>query len=162
MVRFSGMLVGLLITSGCASVSVMTTPLRAVIDNHNRDIERYYASGATDSLALMFALDAWQMPPNNPPLVGRDAIRGFWQQAMGWGKWKFSLRAEDVQTSGSIAIERGKYKTTFVAGPGAPPGMTSVSDQGSYVVYWRREADGNWRIVWDAPVSEMPLARSGT
>ena len=156
MAKFSGILLGLLITSGCASVPVTTTSLRAVIDNHNREIERYYASGATDSLASMFALDAWQMPPNNPPLVGRDAIRGFWQQAMGWGKWKFSLRAEDVQTSGSIAIERGKYKTTFVAGPDAPPGMTSVSDQGSYVVYWRREADGNWRIVWDAPVSEIP------
>ena len=159
MAKFSGILLGHLITSGCASVPVTTTSLRAVIDNHNREIERYYASGAADSLASMFALDAWQMPPNNPPLVGRDAIRGFWQQAMGWGKWKFSLRAEDVQTRGSIAIERGKYKTTFVAGPAAPPGMTSVSDQGSYVVYWRREADGNWRIVWDAPVSEIPPAR---
>ncbi len=161
MVKLAGLLLGLLITTGCVSLSVNTPPSKALIDSHNRDIERYYANGATDSLASMFALDAWQLPPNNPPLVGRDAIRGFWQQAMGWGKWQFSLRAEDVQTSGSIAIERGKYKTTFVAGPGAPPGMTSVSDQGSYVVYWRRESDGNWRIVWDAPVSEMPLARFG-
>lgn len=161
MVRFAGILLALLLTSGCPSAPATTPPVRAVIDDHNRAIERYYASGATDSLASMFARDAWQMPPNNPPLVGQDAIKGFWQMAMGWGKWKFSLRAEDVQTSGSIAIERGKYTTTFVAGAGAPPGMTSVSDQGSYVVYWRREADGNWRIVWDAPVSEIPLVHAG-
>jgi ketosteroid isomerase-like protein len=162
MVKHFRILLAVLLMTGCASVPLTTSAVKDVIDNHNRDVERYYASGATDSLASMFAQNAWQMPPNNPPLVGRDAIKGFWQQAMGWGKWSFSLQAEDVETSGSIAVERGKYKTTFTAGPGAPQGMTSVADHGSYVVFWRREADGNWRIVWDAPVSEVPLTHSGT
>ena len=53
MMKLSGVLLGLLITSGCASVPVNTTPIRAVIDSNNRNAERSYASGATDSLALM-------------------------------------------------------------------------------------------------------------
>ena len=97
------------------------------------------------------------MPPNSPPLVGREAIRKFWRQAVEWGKWNFSLQTQDVSVSGPIAVERGKYVLKFVAGPGAPPGITSFEDHGNYLVHWRRDLDGEWRGVGDAPVSEVPL-----
>ena len=137
----------------------MTDPaaVRSTIDRNNANAERWYASGDVDSLVRMFAEDGWQMPPNNPPLVGREAIRAFWRQALSWGKWSFSFHAEDVRVSGPIAVERGKYVLTFAAGPSAPPGMTSFTDRGNYVTHWRRESDGEWRAVWDAPVSEVPL-----
>jgi len=145
--------------SACASVSSQDPKeVRGIIERHNSDAERWYASGDVDSVASMFAEDAWQMPPNSPPLVGREAIRQFWREAVKWGKWEFSLQAQDVSVSGPIAIERGKYLLNFVAGPGAPPGMGSFRDRGNYLVHWRREPDGEWRAVGDAPVSEVPRA----
>lgn len=54
----------------------------------------------------------------------------------------------------------GKYVLRFTAGPGAPPGMASVEDRGNYLAHWRHEADGQWRVVADAPVSELPLNRA--
>lgn len=133
---------------------------RASIERNNSSIERSYASGDVDGVASMFAADAWQMPPNNAPLAGREAIRAFWKQAFGWGKWQFSLQTQDVQASGPVAVERGRYVLTFTAGPGAPPGMASFTDRGNYVVYWRRESNGEWRGVWDAPVSEIAAGPS--
>jgi hypothetical protein len=56
-----------------------------------------------------------------------------------------------------MAIERGKYVLTFTAGNNAPTGMDSFEDRGNYLVHWRKEADGVWRAVSDAPVSELPL-----
>ena len=56
-----------------------------------------------------------------------------------------------------MAIERGKYQLKFTAGPGAPPGLGSFQDRGYYLVHWRRESDGEWRAVGDAPVSEVPM-----
>jgi ketosteroid isomerase-like protein len=69
--------------SACASVpSQDASEVRRIIDRHNADAVRWYASGDVDSIASMFAEDAWQMPPNSPPLVGREAIRQFGIQAM--------------------------------------------------------------------------------
>ncbi len=128
--------------------------VRAIIDSNNQTLERLYAEAKIDSAAMFFAEDVWQMPPNSPPLVGRDAFIGFWSQAARWGTWRFGLEVQDVVVGDSIAVERGQYTLGFDAGSESP--IPSSEDRGNYVVLWRLEPDGVWRIVWDAPVSEMP------
>lgn len=156
--RYAVLLVGLAL-SACASTPPQDpTAVRSIIERDNSNAARWYSSGEIDSVASLFAEDAWQLSPNNPPLVGREAIRQFWGQAIKFGKWDFSLLTQDVSVSGPIAVERGKYLLKFVAGPGAPPGMGSFEDHGNYLVYWRRGSDGEWRAVWDAPVSDVPLS----
>jgi uncharacterized protein (TIGR02246 family) len=136
--------------------------VRRIIEGHNANAVRAYASGDADSIAEIVAEDAWQMPPNAPPLVGREAIRSFWRDALRWGSWEFDLQTQDVDVNGPLAVERGKYRLRFTAKPEAPPGMASFEDWGNYVVLWRREGDGEWRGVWDAPVSERPLIPAST
>lgn len=145
-------------TLGCTLAAMIALPVSAaaqasvhdVIHARNAQIEAWYAAEQIDSLATAFAEDVWQMPPNMPALVGREAVHGFWSQAMGWGDWTFDLEAQDI-----VALDGNVV--TFAAGPQAPAGMASFEDRGNYVVLWRRDADGTWRIVWDAPVSEVPL-----
>lgn len=130
--------------------------VRRIIDRKNAALVEAYAAGEIGAVAEEFAEDAWQMPPAMEPLVGRDAIRGFWSQAVSWGDWRFSLETQDVVVSPPLAVERGTYTLGFEAGPNAPPDMGSFQDHGNYVVVWRREEDGEWRILWDAPVSQAP------
>jgi len=147
--------------SACASGPPRdATRVRDAIVRNNANAVRWYAMGDAESLAGMCTEGAWQMPPNHPPLVGREAIRQFWRQAFQWGKWDFTLDTQDVDVSGPLAVERGKYVLRFTAGPGTPPGMASFEDRGNYLVHWRYEADGQWRAVGDAPVSELPLPPS--
>jgi ketosteroid isomerase-like protein len=153
----NGLLLTLLLFASGLVSSQDAQHVRNIIERHNANIVRWYAAGDIDSIASVAAEDAWQMPPNSPPLVGREAIRKYWREAVKWGKWEFTLQTQDVAASGPMAVERGKYILKFTAGPGAPPGMASFEDRGNYLVHWRHEADGQWRMVGDAPVSELPL-----
>ena len=131
--------------------------VRTIIERHNARAVQCYALGDVDTLVSLFSVDAWQMPQNNPPLVGRGAIREFWRAAFKWGRWEFTLVTQTVEVSDPIAVERGKYSLAFTPGPDAPPGVTGFQDRGSYLAHWRHDADGEWRVVADAPVSELPL-----
>jgi uncharacterized protein (TIGR02246 family) len=150
-----GFLVLMPILAGCAAPPQPDAQaVRAIIEEKNAALEQWYAQGDIDAASMVFSEDTWQMPPNSPPIVGRQAFRDFWTEAAGWGTWQFQLEVQDVAVSGPIAVERGKYRLTFTAGPEAP--FPSTADYGNYVVYWRQDPDGEWRIVWDAPVSELP------
>jgi uncharacterized protein (TIGR02246 family) len=129
--------------------------VRTIIERHNARAERCYAAGDADGLVSIFAADAVQMPPHMPALVGREAIRQFWSEAFNAGKWEFRIRTHAVEVQGTLALERGTYDVRFTASPSAP--MPSFEDRGNYLVHWRREADGEWRVATDAPVSELPL-----
>jgi len=130
--------------------------VRQTIDAHNASAERWYLAGHIDSLVSLCAEDVWQMPPNMAPLVGRDSLRAFWMNAVNWGRWEFDLQTQDVVTSASLAVERGRYTVKFTPAAQAP--MPAFEDRGNYVVFWRQDPDGQWRAVWDAPVSELPPA----
>ena len=56
---------------------------------------------------------------------------------------------------GALAVERGVGQLFFSAVPGTPPGMDSWVGTADYLAVWRLEDDGEWRILWDAPV-ELP------
>lgn len=131
--------------------------VRQIIERHNANAVRAYATGEIGALIRIFAEDAWQMPPHQPALIGRSAIRDFWRAAVEWGRWDFSLTVQTVAVRDPIAVERGSYVLLFTAGPNAPSGMNSFEDRGNYLAHWRHEPDGEWRIVADAPVSELPL-----
>jgi len=128
--------------------------VRHAIEANNANAKRWYLAGQVDSLVGLFAQDVWQLPPNMPPVVGRDSLRAFWTTAFKWGRWEFDLQTQDVATGGSIAVERGRYTVKFTPRAQAP--MPALEDHGTYVVLWRQELDGRWRAVWDAPVSEVP------
>ena len=137
--------------------SSRTDPAQArhAIDSLNARVASWYDAGEADSAASIFAQDAWQMPPNMPPLVGRDSIRSFWTNALKTGKWHFELKTDDVAASDSVAVERGHYSLKVTAGPQAQ--YPSFEDHGNYIVLWRKESDAQWRVVWDAPVSTVPM-----
>lgn len=137
-----------------------TDVVRKIIEQHNANLQRWYASGEIGKVAEVFAEDCWQMPPHAEPLVGRAALQEFWDQAVQCGKWQFKLETQDVVVSGAIAVERGRYVVEFQAGPQAPPGLETHEDQGNYVVMWRQNDDGQWQAVWDAPVSNLPIGET--
>ena len=138
-----------------ARIQQESAEVRKVIEAHNADLCRWYASGDIDSVVTVFAEDARLMPPNVPAIEGREAVREFWKQAVTLGQWNFSLETVSVIANGPIAVELGRYTVQINARQELPPGIKAY-DSGDYVCYWRLEEDGKWRIVYDIPSSDQP------
>lgn len=101
--------------------------------------------------AALYVENALFMPPNQPAVEGRTAIRTWFESFPPMSD--FNLTSVDVDGRGDLAYERGTYAMT-IAAAGRTPAM---ADHGKYVVVWRKQADGSWLIAVDMFNSDVPL-----
>jgi ketosteroid isomerase-like protein len=63
------------------------------------------------------------------------------------------LEAKRLEESGDLAYASGVYDLTL-----SPPGSGTISDNGKYVVVYRRQPDGTWKAIADIFNSSRPAA----
>jgi ketosteroid isomerase-like protein len=87
-------------------------------------------------LDKVYTADARILPPGAPMMEGREAIRGFWQQAIAAMDVKsVVLSTVDAQMAGDGVVEIGRAVLTTNTGQ-----EVAVK----YVVHWKQE-DGVWK-----------------
>jgi ketosteroid isomerase-like protein len=116
-------------------------------------------SGDVDQLVAGYAEDIVMMPPNEPAVIGREAVRS-WAEAM-FGQVTINGRytSSEVIVSGDWAIDRYVGVLTTMPKAGGDTGEERI--KGVHIM--RRQPDGTWLIaqdVWnaDAPASSSPPA----
>ena len=106
-----------------------------------------------DALTAEYTEDGWKMPPNQPLVQGRAAIRQEFEQLPPIPSFDFRIIALDGRAD--LAVLRGAYHITF-----APPGATrAISDSGKELVVLRKQADGSWLRVGDIWNSDLPARK---
>lgn len=136
------------------SGSEYSNEIKKIIEEKNAEIEVWYSAGLIDSVVTHFADQSIQLPPNQPPLIGIENFKEAWNQNLQIGKWEFDLNTQQVKADGNLASEFGTYTLSFSPNENSP--IPAIKDKGSYVVLWEKIND-DWKVVWDAPVSEMPI-----
>ena len=103
----------------------------------------------------IYADDAVVMMAGAPDIRGIAAIREGIPAMMQDPAFALSFEADRVEVarSGDLAYETGSYSMTMT-GPDKKP----ATEKGHYVVVWRKGADGAWKVVVDAPISDPPDA----
>ena len=127
----------------------LTAADRAAIDSVHTAFAAAAVAGDFARVVSMYTEDASLMAPNQPVATGRAAIQQTLSAFPPLGEMKFITH--DVAGSSNLAAVRGTYALLM-----APPGSPAISDTGSYVELWRKEADGQWLIVWDIFNSHRP------
>jgi ketosteroid isomerase-like protein len=130
------------------------------------DTDKSSMRAATDSLtvyvvqhrdsmaASSYADNATFMPPNQPMVQGRAAIRAWMKSAQPLKS--FVISPIDINGRGDLAYVRGTFQLLFENG---------AQDRGKFLEVRQRQKDGRWLIVADIfnsdlpPIAPVPAAR---
>lgn len=97
--------------------------------------------------------DAVGMPPNQPPVVGKEAVRVWWMEGFRVAASRLGLSSQELNVLGDWAI--GRYTWTMETRRAAGGAMATDNGKGFWV--WRRQADGSWKNALSIWNSDNPV-----
>ncbi len=126
--------------------------LQQAVQDTNREFMEAVKRGDPASLAALYTEDATLLPPNSEPIRGRQGIQAFMGTLMEMGLREATLETVDVEYLGDVAHEVGAYTLKI-----EPKGGQATTDRGKYVVVWKRDGDGPWKLAVDMWNTNTPL-----
>ena len=116
------------------------------VDRLARAFEAAYARRDMAAAAGFYTEDALIMPPDREAARGRPAIeqlfRALWEQR---GITALAIHSQEVVTAGDLAFDVGALTELRSDSREGQASETAFK----YLVVWRRQADGMWRIAVD-------------
>ncbi|HUF86153.1 MAG TPA: SgcJ/EcaC family oxidoreductase [Thermohalobaculum sp.] len=110
----------------------------------NAEFQAAFNRGDPQAMAALYSEDAVILAPGAPWLEGRAAVAQVWQNVLGQGVRDLDLETVDLEVQRSSATELGRFTLTVPDGQG---GRRTLP--GKYVVHWKRDPNGAWRLHWD-------------
>lgn len=151
-------LLACLALAGCAARQASTSgsardvaAIRTQIERNAAQFAETFNRGDISALAAMYDTGAVVLAPNAPVMRGRQNVEALWSGARQQGFKTLSLTVQSVESLGAHAIELGSYTLVI-----QPAGQTETTDRGKYMVIWKRQADGSWKLYRDMFNSSMP------
>lgn len=140
--------------SACAQKVNDPADVQAIKDTQTAWDKAWNAGNAEAAASGLYTAGAMRMDPNQPSIVGKDAIRASLQKIFDQYTIEGRDVAEDVRVSGDLAVARGTYegKSSLKAGG------YSVQEKGKWVTAFQRQPDGSWKSFWDIYSSDIPVA----
>ncbi len=140
--------------SGCAP-QVDVAVEEAAIRSEDADCLKAWAAKDVDRGLSCYSDDASVFPSNGPIATGKEAIRAVWSQmfetpgfALSWDISKL-----EVSRAGDLAYAHGTYESMVNDAAGNP-----VTERGKWVGVYKKQADGQWKMVADIGNSDGPAA----
>ena len=131
----------------------MVQAVRSRIEETNAQFTAAVNRGDTATVASLYTEDAIVLPQNMPAARGRGAVKALFDgMIQQMGPPNMTLSTDEVTELGDTAYEVGTYTLKV-----QPPGGATVNDTGKYVVIWKRQRDGAWKLHVDIWNSDRPM-----
>ena len=111
----------------------------------------------TPKILEMYAENSVFMPPNQPIIRGREALKNFYDDMLNkQGAANLRLNVDEVSGHGPIAFQSGTYEMDL------KPGSAAASrDRGKYLFVLRKMGgtNGSWKYEYTMWNSDLPPAK---
>ncbi len=126
------------------------------LDQLRDDFVSALNSGDAATLAGLFTGDAIRMPPNEPRVIGPEAIRAHLEGMFELTTAESNISVEGNSVTGDSAYSWGSYMLTVTPKTEGE----ALEDEGKWVNVLKRQDDGSWKIVLNIWNSDKPLPES--
>jgi uncharacterized protein (TIGR02246 family) len=97
--------------------------------------------------------------PNAPIATGREGIQKAWVQMFAVPGFTLTPKTTKIEVarSSDLAYVQGTYEATVNDAKGKP-----ATDRGKFVVVWKKQADGAWKIaadIWNSDLAPAPAPK---
>ena len=146
----------------CAPAAEQPAPAMEEIDTTEADVEAINSvreregaaaiAGDAESFVALITDDAVFMPPNEPPVTGKEAIRSWLQDFFDQFTIEYTPSFGEIVVAGDWAFESYSWTWTLTPVAGGEP----ISDSMKCVHIYQRQPDGSWKIARDIWNSDNP------
>ena len=141
----------------CAPAEEQAQPAAEEVATTEADVEAIRAllddfvaaenAGDLQTIMALITEDVVTMPPEEPPVVGTDAVRTWWESTFGQVDIQGAVSDVEIQAFGDWGFVRGIWNVTATPKSGGEPQQNDYS----FILVVRRE-NGAWkeaRAVWN-------------
>src|SRR5262249_7561841 len=108
------------------------------------------------AMAALLTDDHIGMPPNRPPVRGKDASREYWREGIAAATSRFAVASEELEIVGDLAVDQFRWTIDSTPRTGGGP----IHDEGKCIWLWRRQTDGSWKVaraIWNSDLASAGL-----
>jgi ketosteroid isomerase-like protein len=128
------------------------------LDQLQKRVDAAIVGGDVETYVTLITADAVLMPPNAPPIIGREAIREWSRNnAKAMVFQAYQPADAELTISGDWAFRRATFTATLAPASGGP----AVQDTGKFIIIYQRQRDGSWKVardIWNSSRSAAPAA----
>lgn len=135
------------------TVNFDAAEVRKSIDAENAKYCQAIRQGDAAGAAATYTESATILPPDGPMVKGKAAVEDECRRMLQMGIKDITLKTLEVGGGGDAAYEIGVAKVLIQL-----EGRPAISDSSKYLVIWKRQADGGWKVdvdMWNFNMS-MP------
>ena len=124
-----------------------TAQIRKSIEEVNAKYSEAIKEGNLAGAVAGYTDDATMVPPDGGLIKGRKAIEEYYRTLFQMGMKEVVLTTVEVEGSGGTVYEIGKTRVRI-----QPEGQQAIQDSSKYLVIWKRQADGTWKVhvdIWN-------------
>lgn len=131
---------------------------RSTFESTTKAFHEALRTDDADALFMFVAEDVVLMPPGEPAVHGKSAMRDWYAGFLSvYRTSSFILSKPEVFVTEEWAVEVGSYEW----GLSPMAGGDTVVDSGNYMQLWKRQPGGQWRFareIWNSstPASQAP------
>ena len=112
------------------------------------EIMKAFNEGDLEAFMATVAEDAVYMPPGEPALIGKEAIRNWYTELFDKMSFDATISSDEIEICGDWAIQRATWKGSWIQKDSGE--TTQFESPGIYI--YRKQLDGSWKnshAIWN-------------